>query len=133
MEIFTSRIVHSGVISIKNSKFYNCSSNSSIFICDYYGLSDISIVGCEFIGNNANYIIDCYCCRSLNFVQNIFLKNDFSYFYNFNRGFPSRTSSDFNWFGNTIYDFDAKPRINIDLNNWMVLDLVNDENTFKYF
>ena len=123
--------ITSGVISIKNSKFYNCSSNSSIFICDYYGLSDISIVGCEFIGNNANYIIDCYCCRSLNFVQNIFLKNDFSYFYNFNRGFPSRTSSDFNWFGNTIYDFDAKPRINIDLNNWMVLDLVNDENTFE--
>ena len=123
--------ITSEVISIKNSKFYNCSSNSSIFIMDYYGLSDISIVGCEFIGNNANYIIDCYCCRSLNFVQNIFLNNDFSYFYNFNRGFPSRTSSDFNWFGNTIYDFDAKPRINIDLNNWMVLDLVNDENTFK--
>ena len=123
--------ITSEIISIKNSKFYNCSSNSSIFLMDYYGLSDISIVGCEFIGNNANYIIDCYCCRSLNFVQNIFLNNDFSYFYNFNRGYPSRTSSDFNWFGNTIYDFDAKPRINIDLNNWMVLDLVNDENTFK--
>ncbi len=123
--------ITSEIISIKNSKFYNCSSNSSIFLMDYYGLSDISIVGCEFIGNNANYIIDCYYCRSLNFVQNIFLNNDFSYFYNFNRGYPSRTSSDFNWFGNTIYDFDAKPRINIDLNNWMVLDLVNDENTFK--
>ncbi len=122
--------ITAGVISIKNSKFYNCSSDSSMFIFDSYGGPVISIVGCEFIGNNANYIIDGHRCVSLNFVQNIYLNNSIADFYKFKMGDPSNASYDYNWFGNTIYNYSVKPDFNVDLGNWMVLDIVDGVSTF---
>ena len=122
--------ITAGVISIINSKFYNCSSDSSMFIFDSYGGPDVSIIRCEFIGDDANCLMEGYCCESFNFVHNIFLNNSFTDMHNFKMGDPARASYDYNWFGNTIQDFDTLPRVNVDLDNWMVLDLVNGE-TFE--
>ena len=122
--------ITAGVISIINSKFYNCSSDSSMFIFDSYGGLNVSIIRCEFIGDNAKCLMDGYRCESFNFVHNIFLNNSFTDMHNFKMGDPARASYDYNWFGNTIQDFDTLPRVNVDLDNWMVLDLVNGE-TFE--
>lgn len=123
--------ITAGVITISDSNFYNCSSDSSMFIFDAYGGSDVSIIRCEFIGNKANCLMEGYRCESFNFIQNIFLNNSFTNMHNFKMGNPAHANYDYNWFGNTIYDFDTKPHVNVDLNNWMVLDLVNSKNTFE--
>ena len=123
--------ITAGVITISDSNFYNCSSDSSMFIFDAYGGPDVSIIRCEFIGNKANCLMEGYRCESFNFIQNIFLNNSFTNMHNFKMGNPAHANYDYNWFGNTIYDFDTKPHVNVDLNNWMVLDLVNSKNTFE--
>ncbi|WP_295115897.1 right-handed parallel beta-helix repeat-containing protein, partial [uncultured Methanobrevibacter sp.] len=123
--------ITAGVITISDSNFYNCSSDSSMFIFDAYGGPDVSIIRCEFIGNKANCLMEGYRCESFNFIQNIFLNNSFTNMHNFKMGNPAHANYDYNWFGNTIYDFDTKPHVNVDLNTWMVLDLVNSKNTFE--
>ena len=117
-------------ISIKDSKFYDCYSESSIIFCNSQKNYTLSMVGCEFIGNNASSLVKGTHSKSFNIIQNIFLNNNFAEMFKFTKGNPSNSSYDLNWFGNTINDYNFRPNVNVDLDNWMVLDIVNDENTF---
>ncbi|MBR3140982.1 MAG: hypothetical protein IKF11_09000, partial [Methanobrevibacter sp.] len=121
--------VSAGVISIKDSKFYDCYSNSSLIRCDGDGFT-LSMVGCELIGNNASSLVKGTHSKSFTIVQNIFLNNNFTEMFEFTKGNPSVADYDFNWFGNTINDFDFRPNVNVDLDHWMVLNLVNGKDTF---
>ena len=121
--------VSAGVISIKDSKFYDCYSNSSLIRCDGDGFT-LSMVGCELIGNNASSLVKSTHSKSFTIVQNIFLNNNFTEMFKFTKGNPSVADYDFNWFGNTINDFDFRPNVNVDLDHWMVLNLVNGKDTF---
>uniref|UniRef100_UPI0025E063D0 right-handed parallel beta-helix repeat-containing protein n=1 Tax=uncultured Methanobrevibacter sp. TaxID=253161 RepID=UPI0025E063D0 len=121
--------VSAGVISIKDSKFYDCYSNSSLIRCDGDGFT-LSMVGCELIGNNASSLVKGTHSKSFTIVQNIFLNNNFTEMFEFTKGNPSVADYDFNWFGNTINDFDFRPNVNVDLDHWMVLNIVNGKDTF---
>ncbi|WP_405290028.1 right-handed parallel beta-helix repeat-containing protein, partial [Methanobrevibacter sp.] len=121
--------VSAGVISIIDSKFYDCYSNSSLIRCDGDGFT-LSMVGCELIGNNASSLVKGTHSKSFTIVQNIFLNNNFTEMFKFTKGNPSVADYDFNWFGNTINDFDFRPNVNVDLDHWMVLNLVNGKDTF---